>query len=544
MALTVLVIIVIICSYTSYQSVKILSGGGGLLQITHIALLVTVLVSTASITVAEAEAYTVDPALIQTVQGYAAETHHGAAHVDRWNRVLDAFGVINHTSSMTVEQAQVMADKFNPNRWNPIVEALTALEQAQQQQPQQQDPQVVEEPIQYVVDSTLVATVQSYAAETQYGTEHVDRWKRVLDAFGVISHTSSMTAAEAQEMADNFSANRWNPIVEALTALEEAKKQDQQQSQQEQVNPNTCNWNDPNYVNPPSCFAFSTQTDQQRLNDWKNRIIPPSDLAHLKNADLSLYNRIVNLYTTINKNINTIQLNLNQPANVVIDWPTYEPTWTRYEGWTDELKRLANTPELCRPSNTECSFHPNGQVDTYTHTADRFWMYGRWIAPISIITFDDQGNMKSKTHKYGNTVESVTNYYTGTDLKRDYTRYYVDESNYDNNPNNDIAKGSVQTQTTWYDNPANTLKSHVDRATNYEMVYQITTRETIDQFGWPEDASKYPVTEIYYYPFELAKSTQVTISGISQPRDCLDYVNLQPTAVDCAPKHTIKEWIR
>ncbi len=273
---------------------------------------ITILVTTTM--TSEAEAYTVDPALIQTVQNYAAETHYGTDHVDRWKRVLDAFGVIQHTSSMTAAQAQQMADTYSANRWNPIVAALTALEQSQQQQdttapvitlngasqvtltvgdtyvdagatctddtdgaistlddsanvdtqtpnsytitysctdtsgniaaPVYRTVTVEEPPTQtsYTVDPTLIQTVQNYAAETHHGADHVDRWKRVLDAFGVITHTSSMTAAQAQQMADTYSANRWNPIVAALTALEQSQQQQQQDQppvvyQQDQLSP-------------------------------------------------------------------------------------------------------------------------------------------------------------------------------------------------------------------------------------------------------------------------------------------------------------------
>ena len=252
-----------------------------------------------------AEAYTVDPALIQNVQNYAAETHHGSEHVDRWNRVLDAFGVITHTSSMTAAQAEQMADKYSASRWDPVVAALAALEQSEQQQ--QQDPPdtaapvmtlqgsarvnltvgdaytdagatctddtdgaisasddsanvntqtagnytvtyqcadtsgnaatpiyrtitVEEPPVQnprtsYTVDPALIQNVQNYAAETHHGSEHVDRWNRVLDAFGVITHTSSMTAAQAEQMADKYSASRWDPVVAALAALEQSEQQ-------------------------------------------------------------------------------------------------------------------------------------------------------------------------------------------------------------------------------------------------------------------------------------------------------------------------------
>ncbi len=69
----------------------------------------------------------VDPALIAQVRGYAAETHHGQAHVDRWNRVLAAFGDDNGNTAMTAAEAQTYADR-GWQRWVPVVDALAALE--------------------------------------------------------------------------------------------------------------------------------------------------------------------------------------------------------------------------------------------------------------------------------------------------------------------------------------------------------------------------------------------------------------------------------
>ena len=73
---------------------------------------------------------TVDPALIVQVRGYAAETHHGQAHVDRWQRVLAAFGDDNNGyTPMTAAEAQTYADR-GWQRWVPVVAALAALEAA------------------------------------------------------------------------------------------------------------------------------------------------------------------------------------------------------------------------------------------------------------------------------------------------------------------------------------------------------------------------------------------------------------------------------
>ena len=69
-------------------------------------------------------------ALIATVKGYAAETHNGDAHMDRWKRVLAALGEDNGYTPMTAAQAQVHADTYTASRWDPVVEALTEIEKA------------------------------------------------------------------------------------------------------------------------------------------------------------------------------------------------------------------------------------------------------------------------------------------------------------------------------------------------------------------------------------------------------------------------------
>ncbi len=71
----------------------------------------------------------VDPALVAQVRGYAAETYHGQEHVDRWKRVLAAFGDDNGYTAMTAAEAQTHADR-GWQRWVPVVAALEALEAA------------------------------------------------------------------------------------------------------------------------------------------------------------------------------------------------------------------------------------------------------------------------------------------------------------------------------------------------------------------------------------------------------------------------------
>ena len=69
-----------------------------------------------------------DPDDVQgDVEGYVLETQHGQAHVNRWKRVLAAFGVDNGATAMTAAEAQVHADK-GWTRWDPVVTVLTCLE--------------------------------------------------------------------------------------------------------------------------------------------------------------------------------------------------------------------------------------------------------------------------------------------------------------------------------------------------------------------------------------------------------------------------------
>jgi len=69
--------------------------------------------------------------LVSDVQGYAAETENGDAHVRRWKRVLLAFGetVPGFTGApMTAVEAQGHSQTFWNIRWDPVVTALTELE--------------------------------------------------------------------------------------------------------------------------------------------------------------------------------------------------------------------------------------------------------------------------------------------------------------------------------------------------------------------------------------------------------------------------------
>ena len=89
------------------------------------------------------------------------------------------------------------------------------------------------------VSDALLSDVTDYAGETwRKSPDHVERWSRVLSAFGVdnaYSH-NPMTVAEAQAQADRGLA-RWLPIVPALQCLETAQAQPELQPAQEEPTP-------------------------------------------------------------------------------------------------------------------------------------------------------------------------------------------------------------------------------------------------------------------------------------------------------------------
>ncbi len=81
-------------------------------------------------------------------------------------------------------------------------------------------------PAGYTVDPDVIAKVRGLAAQTQHGTAHVNRWNRVLVAFGEHDGTGvtggAMTAADAQQMANTHSSPVWDEVAAELTALETA----------------------------------------------------------------------------------------------------------------------------------------------------------------------------------------------------------------------------------------------------------------------------------------------------------------------------------
>ena len=84
----------------------------------------------------------VSDALLAEVRTAAGETWRSPGHVERWSRVLAAFGVDNAWSNnpMTVAEAQAQADR-GLKRWAPVAPALECLAAAPEEQPAQAEVQ-------------------------------------------------------------------------------------------------------------------------------------------------------------------------------------------------------------------------------------------------------------------------------------------------------------------------------------------------------------------------------------------------------------------
>ncbi len=89
----------------------------------------------------------VSDALLADAQAATTETWRTSpGHVERWSRVLAAFGVDNAYSNnpMTVAEAQAQADR-GLKRWSPVAPALECLANPPQEEPEQAEEQPAEE---------------------------------------------------------------------------------------------------------------------------------------------------------------------------------------------------------------------------------------------------------------------------------------------------------------------------------------------------------------------------------------------------------------
>ena len=85
--------------------------------------------------------YTADPQVIAAVEYLASQTHHGTAHVNRWQRALVALGALDPAGvsggALTLDEARQNANTYSSPVWDQVVaelEAKAAFEAAQQTQ--------------------------------------------------------------------------------------------------------------------------------------------------------------------------------------------------------------------------------------------------------------------------------------------------------------------------------------------------------------------------------------------------------------------------
>ena len=200
--------------------------------------------------------------LLTDVQGYAGEHRPNSPdHVERWSRVLAAFGESNSYSSnpMTASEAQTQADR-GLDRWVPVAAALQCLETpsnnplrapvlapsgasgevgiSQSGQGQEIDPAPERwTPVDVVrvpagsppglglgdgacVSPQLRSEVSGRAREIWRGQAHVESWLRVMQTFsGTAGDAAIVTPAEAQFYAA-AGLNDWLPVAAALSCLE------------------------------------------------------------------------------------------------------------------------------------------------------------------------------------------------------------------------------------------------------------------------------------------------------------------------------------
>ena len=293
-------------------------------------------------------------------------------------------------------------------------------------------------------------------------------------------------------------------------------------------------------MNPPSCFASQIQNPVVRLGTLgvKHQQLN-TDSHEYSWANVDFHAAEI---SPASQNATAISNSIDGRTVTHTELDRYEAALTVYDELIQQLKRTAElhksyTSQLyCdNTPNITCQ-HSNGQLLMYQITEDDLTVNQgtQWEKTMpgltTIIIFDDKGNHVSKKQKYGDTVESVTNYYAGMNLQKDYKRYYTD--------------GRLQTHITWYDNPANSIKSHEDYGASGRVIYKIVTQPEPGPDGKPLDPSQYRIIETYYNDHGIGKAQKMTVEGFSfSGMVCYDITT--DGLVDIAPctfEHTAKEW--
>ena len=171
----------------------------------------------------------------RTIPGSSDRYHFYISHVDDPHAEGDETIVVTVTGLHNVffsDQPGINIIRFT------IVDDDTPAPPKPQQAEQDSQPAEIETPS--CVSDALLADAQLAASETwRTSPGHVERWSRVLAAFGVSNGYSPMTIAEAQAQADR-GLKRWAPVPPALECLENPPQEEQpEQAEVQPVTPAT-----------------------------------------------------------------------------------------------------------------------------------------------------------------------------------------------------------------------------------------------------------------------------------------------------------------
>ena len=172
----------------------------------------------------------------RTIPGSSDRYHFYITHIDDPHAEGDETIVVTVTSLVNVhlhQQPYTDTDRFT------IVDDDTPAPDEPDQQAERAEFETAEAQAPSCVSDALLAEAQKAAGETWRASGHVERWSRVLAAFGVSNGYSPMTVAEAQAQADR-GLQRWKPVAPALECLENPPQEEQpEQAEVQPVTPAT-----------------------------------------------------------------------------------------------------------------------------------------------------------------------------------------------------------------------------------------------------------------------------------------------------------------
>ena len=175
----------------------------------------------------------------RTIPGGDDRYHFYITHIDDPHAEGDETIIVTVTSLVNVHLTQQTSK--NKARFT-IVDDDTPAPDEPDQQAERAEFETAEAQAPACVSDALLADAQLAASETwRTSPGHVERWSRVLAAFGVSNAYSNnpMTVAEAQAQADR-GLQRWKPVAPALECLENPPQEEQpEQAEVQPVTPAT-----------------------------------------------------------------------------------------------------------------------------------------------------------------------------------------------------------------------------------------------------------------------------------------------------------------